>query len=299
MKQGAHVNAVGSPRPTWRELDDVAMHSTLMVDSREAGDRGSGDVILSKAPIFAEAGEIFAGLKMPERAQRRCSSLWGLQWRISPPRGWSTMPLRVANPILRPDATTGIGRELPRDRVETNVRFSLSIAQTRRSAFGQLRSRLICALVGRSTEVRLCSKADVRSAAVIDHHGPRAVIQCQTPNASIRPLRAFQPTASARSRTLRPPRFSYFSPPVAKSVGACHSEVGRSQSRLRKAQTQIQRHVGALNWRPAGIGGPVGPFRPSQNSTSSAPSFLSQCGRQSTCLCLMLAIFSRFSRRAT
>jgi ornithine cyclodeaminase/alanine dehydrogenase-like protein (mu-crystallin family) len=68
MKQGAHVNAVGSPRPTWRELDDVAMHNTLIVDSREAVLKESGDVILSKAPIFAEAGEIFAGSKMPERA---------------------------------------------------------------------------------------------------------------------------------------------------------------------------------------------------------------------------------------
>jgi hypothetical protein len=45
-------------------------------------------------------------------------------------------------------------------------------AESRRSAIGQLRSRLICALVGRSTEVRLCSKADVNLATVTDHHGP-------------------------------------------------------------------------------------------------------------------------------
>ncbi len=68
LKQGAHVNTVGSPRPTWRELDDVAMHNTLIVDSREAVLKESGDVILSKAPIFAEAGEIFSGLKMPQRS---------------------------------------------------------------------------------------------------------------------------------------------------------------------------------------------------------------------------------------
>jgi ornithine cyclodeaminase/alanine dehydrogenase-like protein (mu-crystallin family) len=68
LKRGAHVNAVGSPRPTWRELDDAAMHNTLIVDSREAVLKESGDVILSKAPIFAEAGEIFAGSKMPEWA---------------------------------------------------------------------------------------------------------------------------------------------------------------------------------------------------------------------------------------
>jgi ornithine cyclodeaminase/alanine dehydrogenase-like protein (mu-crystallin family) len=63
LKPGAHVNAVGAPRPTWRELDDDAMANTLIVDSREAVLKESGDVILSKAAIFAEAGEIFAGMK--------------------------------------------------------------------------------------------------------------------------------------------------------------------------------------------------------------------------------------------
>lgn len=63
LKPGAHVNAVGAPRPTWRELDDAAMASVLVVDSREAVLKESGDVILSKAPIHAEIGEILAGLK--------------------------------------------------------------------------------------------------------------------------------------------------------------------------------------------------------------------------------------------
>jgi thiomorpholine-carboxylate dehydrogenase len=37
LKPGAHVNAVGAPRPAWRELDDAAMTSSvLVVDSREA-----------------------------------------------------------------------------------------------------------------------------------------------------------------------------------------------------------------------------------------------------------------------
>jgi len=63
LKRGAHVNAVGSPRPTWRELDDDAMANVLVVDSREAALKESGDVILSKAKIHAEAGEIFDGSK--------------------------------------------------------------------------------------------------------------------------------------------------------------------------------------------------------------------------------------------
>ena len=66
LKPGAHVNAVGAARPNWRELDDAAMHSgALIVDSRAAALAESGDVILSKAPIFAEAGEIFAGAPKP------------------------------------------------------------------------------------------------------------------------------------------------------------------------------------------------------------------------------------------
>lgn len=63
LKRGAHVNAVGSPRPTWRELDDEAMANVLVVDSREAVHKESGDVILSHARIYAELGEIFAGTR--------------------------------------------------------------------------------------------------------------------------------------------------------------------------------------------------------------------------------------------
>jgi ornithine cyclodeaminase/alanine dehydrogenase-like protein (mu-crystallin family) len=63
LKPGAHVNAVGSPRPAWRELDDRAMANKIIVDSREAALKESGDVILSNAAIYAEAGEIFAGIK--------------------------------------------------------------------------------------------------------------------------------------------------------------------------------------------------------------------------------------------
>jgi ornithine cyclodeaminase/alanine dehydrogenase-like protein (mu-crystallin family) len=63
VKPGAHINAVGAPRPTWRELDDEAMRNVLVVDSRDAVLQESGDVILSGAPIYAEAGELFSGAK--------------------------------------------------------------------------------------------------------------------------------------------------------------------------------------------------------------------------------------------
>lgn len=64
IKPGALINAVGSPRPTWRELDDQLMRQcVLIVDSREAVKKESGDVILSGAAIHAEVGELFAGTR--------------------------------------------------------------------------------------------------------------------------------------------------------------------------------------------------------------------------------------------
>ena len=39
---------MGACRPTWRELDDDLMHSAVVVvDSREAAGKESGDIILS------------------------------------------------------------------------------------------------------------------------------------------------------------------------------------------------------------------------------------------------------------
>ncbi len=63
LKPGSHVNAIGSSRPDCRELDDAAMSNLVVVDSRDAAAREAGDIILANAPIYAEAGEIFGGVK--------------------------------------------------------------------------------------------------------------------------------------------------------------------------------------------------------------------------------------------
>lgn len=63
LKPGAHVNAIGAYRPDRRELDDAAMANTVIVDSREAAVKESGDVIPSGAEIYAELGEVLAGTK--------------------------------------------------------------------------------------------------------------------------------------------------------------------------------------------------------------------------------------------
>ena len=63
LEPGTLVTSIGAPMPTWRELDDEAMGNVVLVESREAARRESGDVILSGARIHAEVGEIFAGTK--------------------------------------------------------------------------------------------------------------------------------------------------------------------------------------------------------------------------------------------
>jgi ornithine cyclodeaminase/alanine dehydrogenase-like protein (mu-crystallin family) len=67
LKPGCHINAVGACRPDWRELDDETMQNVILVDSREAAMKESGDIILSSAKIYAELGEVLAG-KVPCRA---------------------------------------------------------------------------------------------------------------------------------------------------------------------------------------------------------------------------------------
>jgi ornithine cyclodeaminase/alanine dehydrogenase-like protein (mu-crystallin family)/uncharacterized protein (DUF924 family) len=63
LSPGAHVNAIGAPRPDWRELDDkVLRRARLYVDSREAAFEESGDVIAA-GEAFAEVGEVVAGAK--------------------------------------------------------------------------------------------------------------------------------------------------------------------------------------------------------------------------------------------
>lgn len=61
LKPGAFVAAVGAPRPTWRELDDEAMRSVVIADSRHSAEQEAGDVIHSGATVYAEIGELLAG----------------------------------------------------------------------------------------------------------------------------------------------------------------------------------------------------------------------------------------------
>eukprot|EP00118_Oscarella_pearsei_P013292 m.104896 g.104896 ORF g.104896 m.104896 type:complete len:313 (+) comp37215_c0_seq27:564-1502(+) len=71
VKEGAHVNAIGACVPSQRELDDELMHSSvIVVDSKEAAEKESGDVLLSKASVTAEVGEIASGKVKIEPSKR-------------------------------------------------------------------------------------------------------------------------------------------------------------------------------------------------------------------------------------
>lgn len=64
IKPGAHINSVGAPRPDQQEMEENLVHaSTIYTDSYEAAYKESGDVIKSKATVFAEIGEVILGKK--------------------------------------------------------------------------------------------------------------------------------------------------------------------------------------------------------------------------------------------
>lgn len=71
LKAGAHINAVGSHRPDFREIDGATLaRAKIVVDSREAIMAECGDILLAitegsitQDPIHGEIGEVLAGSK--------------------------------------------------------------------------------------------------------------------------------------------------------------------------------------------------------------------------------------------
>lgn len=78
IAEGAHINAVGAPRPDWRELDsDAVQRARVFVDSRAGALAEAGDLLLPVAEgtiaqehIRGEIGEVLAG-KIPGRTDER------------------------------------------------------------------------------------------------------------------------------------------------------------------------------------------------------------------------------------
>lgn len=61
LKNDAVVCAVGVATPDRRELDDEAMQGAVVVESREAATKEAGEIVLAKAVVSAEIGELLGG----------------------------------------------------------------------------------------------------------------------------------------------------------------------------------------------------------------------------------------------
>ena len=69
LKSSAVVCAVGAVTPERRELDTEAMQGAIVVESREAAEREPGDILLAKAQIAAELGEVLNGASIDTKGR--------------------------------------------------------------------------------------------------------------------------------------------------------------------------------------------------------------------------------------
>jgi ornithine cyclodeaminase/alanine dehydrogenase-like protein (mu-crystallin family) len=67
LKKDAVVCAVGAVTPDRRELDDEAMQGAVVVESREAAASEPGDILLAKAQVTAEIGQLLNGRVMDNK----------------------------------------------------------------------------------------------------------------------------------------------------------------------------------------------------------------------------------------
>jgi thiomorpholine-carboxylate dehydrogenase len=64
LSPDAMVCAIGAATPDRRELDDEAMRSAVVVESREAALKEAGDIVLARAQVTAEIGELLNGAQI-------------------------------------------------------------------------------------------------------------------------------------------------------------------------------------------------------------------------------------------
>jgi ornithine cyclodeaminase/alanine dehydrogenase-like protein (mu-crystallin family) len=61
LRPDAMVCAIGAATPDRRELDEEAMRGAVVVESRESAMREAGDIVLARAQVSAEIGELLNG----------------------------------------------------------------------------------------------------------------------------------------------------------------------------------------------------------------------------------------------
>jgi ornithine cyclodeaminase/alanine dehydrogenase-like protein (mu-crystallin family) len=64
LNPDAMVCAIGAATPDRRELDDEAMRGAVVVESREAALKEAGDIVLARAQVAAEIGELLNGAQI-------------------------------------------------------------------------------------------------------------------------------------------------------------------------------------------------------------------------------------------
>jgi len=69
LKKDAVVCAVGAVTPDRREVDDEAMQGAVVVESRVAAMKEPGDILLARAEVSAEIGELLNGAELDRRGR--------------------------------------------------------------------------------------------------------------------------------------------------------------------------------------------------------------------------------------
>lgn len=71
LKPGTHITGVGSYTPEMQEIDEITVQQArVIVDSRESCTHETGDIMIPKAEIYAELGEIINGDKPGRKSDR-------------------------------------------------------------------------------------------------------------------------------------------------------------------------------------------------------------------------------------
>jgi len=109
---GAHINAVGAPRPDWRELDtDAVRRARVFVDSRAGALAESGDVLvpiqegaIARDHIRGEIGEVLAGTVAGRTSERDVTLFKSL--------GMAVEDVATARDVYTRARERGLGQEI-------------------------------------------------------------------------------------------------------------------------------------------------------------------------------------------
>src|SRR5262249_51636531 len=112
LAPGAHVTAVGAPRPDWRELDAEAVRrARVFVDSRAGARAESGDLLLAEREgaigpdhVAGEIGAVFAGTLAGRQARDQITLFKSL--------GMAVEDAATAQHAYRLARAGGVGREV-------------------------------------------------------------------------------------------------------------------------------------------------------------------------------------------